>query len=143
MQRKELLKRIMLSACVYYTVTTFLLIFLFWLFAGDITRAMHPVALMLILPFCVCFATANRIFKSQKLARWQRVLTHYAITMASIFLFLFLPNKAKGQPVGGAFLLLLILTLIYALIMGTILFFSARVARISREESTYTSVYKK
>ena len=143
MPKKELIKKIMLSACVYYTVTTFLLIFLFWLFTGDAARAMHPVALMLILPFSACFATANRIFKSPKLARWQRVLTHYAITMAGIFLFLFLPNKAKNQSAGGAFLLLLILTLIYALIMGTVLYFSARVARISREKETYTSVYKK
>ena len=143
MPKKELFKKIMLAACVYYTATTFFMIFLFWLLSNDITRAMHPVALMLILPFCICFATANRIFKAQSLSRWKRVLSHYSITMAALFLFLFWPNKNEGQSAGSAFLLLLILTLIYALIMGTILFFSARVAHISREEQTYTSVYKK
>ena len=59
MQKKDYLKKIWLSACVYYTATTFLLIFLFWLISDDITRAMHPVALMLILPFSICFAAAN------------------------------------------------------------------------------------
>ncbi len=143
MQKKELFKKILLSACVYYTVTTFLLIFLFWLISNDITRAMHPVALMLILPFSIFFATANNIFRSERLARWQRVLVHYALTMSGVWFFLFLPNKAEGQSAGGAALLFLVLSLMYLLIMGTVLFFRGRVARISREETEYESVYKK
>ena len=143
MQKKELFKKILLYACVYYTVTTFLLIFLFWLISNDITRAMHPVALMLILPFSITFSLANTVFRSEKLARWQRVLLHYALTMAGVWLFLFLPNKAQGQSAGGAALLFLVLSLIYALIMGIFLYFKARVDRISREETEYKSVYKK
>ena len=143
MQKKEFFKRIMLSACVYYTITTFLLIFLFWLITGNITRAMHPVALMMVFPFSVVFAFANRVFRSPRLARWQRVLTHWALTMLGMFLFLFLPNKAEGQRAGGAFILLLVLTLLYAVIVGLILFFEARVKHIAREEEVYTGVYKK
>lgn len=143
MQKKDIFKQILQKACIYYTVTTFLLIFLFWLISNDITRAMHPVALMLIFPFSIFFATANKIFTSKRLARWQRVLSHYALTMIGLFLFLFLPNKAKGQQAGSAFLLLFILTLIYAAIMGTVLFYEARAAKLSSEKTEYKSVYKK
>ena len=142
MNKKDILKRILLSACVYYTVTTFLLIFLFWLISNDITRAMHPVALMLILPFSVVFAAANKLFATKTIARWKRVLSHYAITMSGVFLFLFLPNMSEGQSAGGAFLLLFVLTLIYAAIMAPILRVEARVKRITRDEQEYVSVYK-
>lgn len=142
MNKKDILKRILLSACVYYTVTTFLLIFLFWLISNDITRAMHPVALMLILPFSIAFAAANKLFATKSIARWKRVLSHYAITMSGVFLFLFLPNMTKGQSAGGAFLLLFVLTLIYVAIMAPILRVEARVKRITRDEQEYVSVYK-
>ena len=143
MQKKDYLKKIWLSACVYYTATTFLLIFLFWLISDDITRAMHPVALMLILPFSVCFAAANTLFKYAGFAEWIKVLLHYAITMASIWCFLFLPNKANGQTAGGAFILYMVLTVIYAIIMGVVLYMRGKIKRITREETKYTSVYKK
>ena len=143
MQKKDYLKKIWLSACVYYTATTFLLIFLFWLISDDITRAMHPVALMLILPFSVCFAAANTIFKHSALSEWIKVLLHYAITMASIWCFLFLPNKGDGQTAGGAFILYMVLTVIYAVIMGIVLYMRGKIKRITREETKYVSVYKK
>ena len=143
MQKKDYLKKIWLSACVYYTATTFLLIFLFWLISNDITRAMHPVALMLILPFSIFFATANTLFKYTSLAEWIKVLLHYTLTMTGIWCFLFLPNKADGQTAGGAFILYMVLTLIYAIIMGIVLYMRGRIKRITREETKYTSVYKK
>ncbi len=143
MQKISYLKKIGCHACIYYTVTTFLLIFLFWLISDDITRAMHPVALMLILPFSLCFAAANVLFQYSRLAPWLKVVLHYAITMLGIWLFLFLPNKAEGQSGSGAFILYLVLSFIYALIMGVTLYMRGRIKRITREESKYTSVYQK
>lgn len=143
MKKNQNFKKIFLNACVYYTATTFLLIFLFWLISDDITRAMHPVALMLILPFSLGFSAANNLLQYEKMGLWSRVILHYAITMASIWCFLFLPNKAKGQSAAGALILYLILTLLYAVIMGVFLYFKGRIKRITREESKYISVYKK
>lgn len=142
MKKNNHFRSICLNACIYYTVTTFLLIFLFWLISDDITRAMHPVSLMLILPFSLGFAAANTLFKHEKWPTWARVFLHYAITMASIWCFLFLPNKAKGQPASGALILYLLLTLIYAIIMGVVLYYRGRIKNITREKSKYTSVYK-
>ena len=135
--------KVLTSACKYYTVTTFLLIFLFWLISDDITRAMHPVALMLILPFSVLFATANTMFRESRLDGWVKVILHYAITMSALMLCLYLPNKAADARPSGAFALLLVLSVIYAIVMGVVLYLRARVFRIERDEKEYTSVYKK
>ena len=81
-KKPSAVSHILRLACVYYTVTTFLLIFLFWLISDDITRAMHPVALMLVLPFCVCFATANTLWRRATLSGPLAVLVHYALTMS-------------------------------------------------------------
>lgn len=143
MKKNHILKKIFLNACVYYTITTFLLIFLFWLISNDITRAMHPVALMLVLPFSLGLSAANKLFQYEKMGLWARVMLHYSITMASIWCFLFLPNKAPGQSAAGALILYLILTLLYAVIIGVFLYFKGRIKRITREESKYISVYKK
>ena len=131
------------SACIYYTVTTFLLIFLFWLISDDITRAMHPVALMLILPFSLLFATANTIFREARLDTFIKVICHYTITMLGVMLCLYLPNKAPDAKPAGAFALLLAFTVIYAIVMGVVLYLRARLYKVERDEKPYTSVYKK
>lgn len=141
-EKPQYLSGILKNTCIYYTVTTFLLIFLFWLVSDDITRAMHPVALMLVLPFSLFFAIANAVYRHAPLDTWVRVLCHYVITMLGIMLFLYLPNKAADAKPMGALLLLLALTVLYAIIMGVVLYLSGRMHRLSRDTSVYTSVYK-
>lgn len=145
MSAKDISKKIAIHACIYYTATTFLLIFLFWLISNDIGRAMHPVALICVLPFSVCFAAANVYFRhaNEKTGMALRVAVHYALTMAGFWLFLFLPNKSSEQTGAGAFMLFMIVTLLYAIVMGFILYFKARIRRVKRDEAKYTSVYKK
>lgn len=141
--KKNYLGAIFKSACIYYTVTTFLLIFLFWLVSNDITRAMHPVALMLILPFSLLFATANTIFRESSLDLWIKVICHYTITMLGLMLCLYLPNKAPDARATGALALFLVLSLIYAIVMGAVLYLRARLFKVERDEKPYTGVYKK
>ena len=135
--------KIFKSACVYYTVTTFLLIFLFWLISDDITRAMHPVSLMLILPFSLLFATANTIFRESGLDTWVKVICHYTMTMLGVMLCLYLPNQAADARPMGALALLLALSVIYAIVMGVVLYLRARLYKVERDEKAYTGVYKK
>ena len=142
-EEKNYLGIILQKACIYYTITTFLLIFLFWLVSDDITRAMHPTALMLVLPFSLLFAAANCMFREAKFGLWAKVLLHYAITMLALMLCLYLPNKAADARASGALALLLVFTVIYFIIMGVVLYLRARVFHIEREEKEYTSVYKK
>lgn len=131
------------KACIYYTVMTFLLIFLFWLITGDITRVMHPVALMLIFPFSLLFSTANTIFRAARLDTWVKVICHYTMTMLGMMLCLYLPNKAPDATAMGAFALFLVFTVVYFIIMAVVLYLRARLFKIERDEKAYTSVYKK
>ena len=141
-KNQGLFSHILRVACVYYTVTTFILIFLFWLVSNDITRAMHPIALMLVLPFAICFATANTLWKRATFKGFLAVLVHYALTIGGIWLFLFLPNKNTDSQASGALILFLVMTLIYALIMGGVVYMRRRIGHMTRETSEYTSVYK-
>ena len=141
-KKESVVAHVLRLSCIYYTVTTFLLIFLFWLISDDITRAMHPVALMLVLPFCICFATANTLWHRAVLSGFLAVLVHYALTMGGVWLFLFLPNRNPDASASGALILFLALTLVYALIMGAVGFMHRRIKHMTRESSEYTSVYK-
>ena len=141
-KKEGILSHILRVACVYYTVTTFILIFLFWLVSNDITRVMHPIALMLVFPFAVSFATANTLWKRATLSGFLAVFVHYTLTIGGIWLFLFLPNKRTSAQASGALILFLALTVLYALIMGGVVYMRRRIGHMTREASEYTSVYK-
>ena len=136
------LKKICGRACVYYTVTTFVLILFSWLISGNVGNFMHPISLMLVYPFSAFFAAANLIFREGSMGTAGKVFSHYALLFSGIFFFLYLPNKTSSQKASGALLLFLLLTVIYAMIMGIILYFKGRNQKLTRDQSTYTSVYK-
>ena len=58
-------------------------------------------------------------------------------------LFLYLPNKSAEQDLTAALLIFLVLSVLYWLIMGSILIVTARMRRVERETAAYKSVYKK
>ncbi|MBE6594515.1 MAG: hypothetical protein E7644_01815 [Ruminococcaceae bacterium] len=143
MEKHPYLKKIALSTCVYYTAVTFFILFLFFLINTDLSRGVHPISLIMFLPFSFFFASANAYFRHGKQSLALRVLAHYALTMGGVFLFLYLPNKTEGQSASGAFLLFLALSVLYIVIMSVILVIRSRFKRVTREESEYVSVYSK
>ena len=143
MSTKDYVKKIGGRACVYYTLTTFLLILFSWLISGGVGQFMHPISLLLVFPFAVFFAAANYIFKESGMGTAGKVLCHYLLTFSGILFFLYLPNKTSAQRASGALLLFLLLSLIYAVIMALILYFKGRSQKLTRDHSTYTSVYKR
>ena len=141
MQKKDYLKKISLAACVYYTAAVFAILFIYWLINADLSRGLHPVSLILILPFSFCFAAANTLFAHAFRSTATKVMVHYMLTIGGIWLFLFLPNMREGQSASGAFILFLVFTVVYVLIMAAVLSFRSRMKRITRDESEYVSVY--
>ncbi len=134
---------ISVRSCIYFTATTFLILFLYLLLNADLSAGVNPVALVAILPFSVLFACANTLYKYAKMDTWVRVLCHYALTVGGAFVCLYLPNKAADQTAAGSFVLFLAFTLIYLFIMGPVVYVGARVRRVNRDQSKYHSVYKK
>ena len=143
MEKKSCLKKILLDTCVYYTAVTFFVLFLFFLINADLSRGVHPVSLILFLPFSFCFAAANYFFRFAKSGTALKVLVHYTLTLGGIWLFLFLPNKSADQPASGAFILFVTLSVLYAVVMASILVIRGRYKRVSCDESEYESVYNK
>lgn len=143
MNAKEAFKKIALGSCVYYTAVTFLVLFLYFALNLDLADGMQALALIAILPFSVLFASANTIYRHTTLAKWLRVLIHYALTVGGAFVFLYLPNKDPQQTGKQALILFLVFTVLYAIIMGIILIISGRIHRVKRDEGNYHSVYKK
>ncbi len=142
-QHNGYIKKILLSTCVYYTIVTFFVLFLYWIINADLSRGLNPISLILFLPFSLAFSFANHLFRHGKMNKAGKVLLHYLLTMGGIFLFLFLPNKSGGQSPAGAFILFLVLSIIYAVIVGIILFLQGRMQKLGRDTSAYVSVYKK
>ena len=143
MSTNEYAKKIALGTCVYYTVATFLILFLYFVINVDLSAGVNPVALITILPFAFMFSVANVIYRHTELKFVPRMLLHYVLTVGGAFTCLYLPNKSPEQKTAGAILLFLIFTVIYFLIMGVIWIAQARVKTVKRDESKYHSVYKK
>ena len=144
MQEQNPYKQIALYACVYFTVTTFLISSIYWVLnTGNITSGFNLVALLLVFPFSCLFSAANWIYRHTDMQKWVRVFIHYTLTVGGAFIFLFLPNKAPTQKASASLLLFLVFTVLYAIIMGIVLGISARIHRVKREASQYRSVYRK
>ena len=143
MTAKDHLKKIALASSIYYTAATFLLLFLFFVLNVDNSTGIQPVKLIAVLPFAIFFAAANDLYRSAKWARWLRVLCHYVLTVGGAFLFLYLPNKDPSQKASGALLLFVVFTVVYFLIMGTVLIVTSRIQRVKRDTKGYQSVYRK
>ena len=143
MNTKQILKKIALGSCVYYTAVTFFVLFLYFVLNFDLADGMQALALIAILPFSIFFASANTLYRHATLAKWLRVLLHYVLTVGGAFVFLYLPNKDPQQTGKQALILFLVFTVLYALIMGTILVISGRIHRVKRDEGKYHNVYKK
>lgn len=140
---RRYLKKIALHSCVYYTAVTFFVLFLYVLLMRDLSRGLQAFALIMFLPFSICFASANIIYRETPLSKWARVTLHYLLTVGGAYVFLYLPNKDPQQSGAAALVLFLIFTLIYVIIMSIVLGVSSRIHRVKRDEEKYHNVYKK
>ena len=136
------LKKVCAHTCIYFTATTFLLLFLYLILSRDLSSGFSPVALLCILPFSAVFAFANLNYKYSELKTVWRVLIHYFLTLCSIFVFLYLPNKAKDATAAQGFILVLALSVIYFIVIGIYLAFRARIERVKCDNKQYSSLYR-
>ena len=143
MNTKEHCKRIATHSCIYYTVATFFILFVYFILNKDLSDGLQPLALICIFPFAVSFASANAIYRHTALKKWMRFLLHMLLTVGGAFTCLYLPNKDPQQETSAALLLLFVFAVLYLIVMGAVLFVSYRIHRVTRDEGKYTNVYKK
>ena len=140
---KKWLWKICTHACIYYTVTVFLLLFVYLILSKDLSDGMRPLALVMIFPFSLSFAGANILLREARFSKVARVACHAALTLGGIWLFLVLPNRDPSSSASQLFILFIVFFFLYALVMSVILLVSARIHRVKRDEGEYRKVYKK
>jgi hypothetical protein len=127
------IKKWLADGCVYYTLVSIVLILLGMISAASEARWTIPTNFWQILPASLSFALAGNLLSSNKLARWKRILLHYIIYMAAIFVFFFLPSDARPQPIT-ILLMWVLLTVLYWVIFGLVLLIRSCVRRLMEED---------
>lgn len=138
---KTILKRVLVHTCIYFTLTSLSLLFIYWVISKDTTHGIQPLPFLLMLPFSFLFALANEEFSRAPIPKVLRVAIHYILTVGGAFICLYLPNRGSGSTSSQGLVLFFVFTALYAVIMIPLLILSARARRVKRDETEYKSVY--
>ena len=137
-QQENFLTKTILHACVYFTTISLVLIFLGLLRNQN---GIHPVALLLCIPFSYLFALANVQFKYAPYKTAWRLLIHAVLVLGSLYGFVYWPNRLPEKSAAVHFGFFLGFLVIYAIIMAVVLGIRARIVGVSREATQYKSLY--
>lgn len=118
MKTSVVIKRLLVGACVYYSVFSLMLLIINVMINGQVAgSALSVPNVLLLFPFSFSLSGAEFIRKSEKLSGGVRMLLHYLILAAAFLLFLWLPSNTQ-KTVQSAFLLLFLVSIVYWLICG-------------------------
>ena len=137
-QQENFLTKTILHACIYFTGISLVLIFLGLL---RNQAGIHPVALLLCIPFSYLFALANVQFKHAPYKAAWRVLVHAILVLGSLYGFVYWPNRIPEKPASVHFGFFIGFLLIYTIVMAVILGIRARIVGVKREATQYKSLY--
>jgi uncharacterized membrane protein YfcA len=143
MNHGQLIKKIALHTCIYYTAASFVVLLFYWMLNINHVYGLQPLAQLCLLPFALVFAAANIYLTQRKQQTALKVLLHYVLVVGATFLCLYLPNRPKETNPSSGLIMFLFFTLLYALIMAIVGYIRSRTRRVERERKSYTGVYKK
>lgn len=139
---KSFIIKYVTPACVYFTILTVFFYFLGEVISED-NRHLIPNfrMILLFLLFGFAFNAANKVFKNNKLSVALRVIIHYAICTAYLIIFM-LSSLADISP-STSFTMFAVFTVIYFIIVGTILAVRTNINRRRNSKSEYKAIYDK
>ncbi|MBE6602183.1 MAG: hypothetical protein E7637_06760 [Ruminococcaceae bacterium] len=134
MKTVRFILKILKNSCVYFTLLSLLLVFLnIGIEGGSSTAKGYDVSSLIFFPIGLCLALAQEALLAKNMPRWGRYLSHYAITLASIFLFLVAPSDAQVSS-STVLVLFALLSVLYWLLFGIILLIYTRIKKILRAD---------
>lgn len=125
--------KILKSTCVYFTVLSLFILFLNMIIEGDGSVKGYDISSLIFFPFGLGMALAQEALLAKGLPRWGRYLSHYAITLASVFLCLIAPSKATVSP-STVMILFVLLSVVYWLIFGLTLLLYTRIKKLTEAD---------
>ena len=115
------------GGCVYFTVIALLLTSIDFL--SDTPGAISSASFLMIFPAALVISGANLLLHSDIFPRWGRILCHYLLTVAAIFVFLYLPTKETIQPMQ-AMLMFVVFSIVYWILFLIIHIIGGRIRRL-------------
>ncbi|MBQ9086995.1 MAG: hypothetical protein IJY47_07410 [Clostridia bacterium] len=141
MNMKQFLKQAFLRASVYFTVCAALYSLL--MAVVNVTEEevlLSAEQLLLIFVFALLAGLGQSILRLPRVSGVIRYLAHYGILAMGFYACFLLP---AGMSATQIFIGLVLYTLLYLLIMGTIALFRARFRANAEKEAPYESQFKK
>ena len=141
MDIKELIKKILNSTCIYFTVITACYILILQLAnINEGAAAVEAIRVLLYFLASLLLAIANAVFGYKKLHSVARVIIHYLICTFAFYTCFLLPvNMRSSYIVTG----IVIFTLLYAVVMGTVALFRARLKKNREQTMEYQNQFGK
>lgn len=132
MKTWNLFKRWLTGTCVYFTAIAVFMILLNFLTMEDVAqKGISAAAFLLILPSAALLSVAGLLQGVETIARWGRLLLHYAITTVAVFLFLSINSIASPITL---LVFWAVFTLLYWLIYFLVRSIVCRVRRLLEED---------
>ena len=129
--------------CMAYTVTSLLFLLLNLAIAGSLENTViHTESFLLVFPFAAGVALASLVYGAKQTSHGLRLVLHFAMCALSAFFFLYLP-AGTGAGAGMKFLMFLLIALVYWLVMGPYLAFTAKTRHRAAAAQDYQRVFKK
>lgn len=135
------LKKIFYHTCITFTIITFLLFLIAsTLSAEDFTAAIDLTQFYIILGSSSVIAVANQILYMHRLPIFIRFFMHYLfleVTLVSVFVGI---GKIASEA-AGIFVIVLLFTLIYALVIGLVSAIFKLMRKKQEPQKHYTRIY--
>ena len=141
MELKKLLKKLLNSTCIIFTVTTALYMLVLQLInISDADACVEAGRVLLFFVFSLLLSIANTLLSVKSIHVAIRYFLHYTITTFGFWTCFCLPNNmdASKTLVG-----IVIFSVVYAIIMIIIGVFSARLKRTQKQEPKYEKQFSR
>jgi len=128
------LKRWLGGGCIYFTLISLFIILLNLAMAGDDSLGrINTPAFLLFFPFGLALSAAEMLLRNKKIARWIAYLSHYVISVASVYIFLWLPSGTVASP-STPLLIMVLFSVLYWMVFGLVLLIRNRVRKLMEED---------
>ncbi len=126
-------KKALRSTCLWYTVISICLL-MAGLFAGNGQSPLDVTSFLLLVPFGLAMAVAGMLYRSEKIPRWARWLSHYAITLLAFLTLVLLPHLGGTVSPVTVLLLCVLLSVLYWILFLLVHIFQKRFRKILEED---------
>ena len=141
MELKKILKKMLNSACIIFTVCTALyMLAMLIIHVGDDAVPIEAGRVLLIFVFSVLLSIANALLSIEQIHVALRYVIHYSITAFGFWACFCLPNRMNfSRSLVG----IVLFSIVYAIIMPITRFFARKLKKLKEPKKKYQKQFSK